>query len=93
MQHPANCYDEMMTNIRTYMDDKGNSKNGDKGINVMMSLALTETDENEETIIHAAVRHKHREIVKIVLRCCEETIRIYRRFSLDREIARGLFKL
>ena len=68
MQHPANWHDEMMTNICTYMDYEGNSKNGDKGINVMMSLALTETHENEETIIHAAVRHKHREIVKIVLK-------------------------
>ena len=68
MQHPADWHDEMMTNICTYMDYEGNSKNGDKRINVMMSLALTETDENEETIIHAAVRHKHREIVKIVLK-------------------------
>ena len=39
MQHPANWHDEMMTNICTYMDYEGNSKNGDKGINVMMSLA------------------------------------------------------
>ena len=68
MQHPDNWCDEMMTNIRVYMDDKGNSKNGDNGIKVMMSLALTETDEHEETIIHAAVRHKHSEIVKIVLK-------------------------